>query len=194
VKAIILAIIILTLPFAVQAEESEGLIQKAYKKFILKNKNIEQKPTPKPQETVTDKEIYKDSTLAVVGSETHQDASKAEIIQEIIDEVDSEGGGLEYVPKLKRENKDGKNIYSYLIDGKQVDLESVDEATLGAILKQIRSNARQEEQEQLDQRNALHEQQKQLGQRNDIVHSPISPPSLPARPPTVSYPPRNNDK
>lgn len=180
VKVIALSIVLILFSFVAQAKESEGLIQKTYKKFVLKEKSVEKKPALKPENTSTTREGAK----IMVDDKAYKDMSKAEMIQEIKDEVDSEEDILEYIPELKRQkDKDGKDIYSYLVEGKQVNLEGVDEETLRAILEQIGAKAKQigidTIQEQQDQREQL-----------NAIRRPVSSPSLPTRPPTVPRPPK----
>lgn len=187
VKAITLAIIAILFSSVTQAQESEGLIQKAYKKFIPKEKIVGKKPASKPEKTSTDRETAKDAkTIGYDGA--YKDMSKTEIIQEIKDEVDSEEDILEQIPKLKRQkDKDGKDVYSYLIEGKQINLENADEKILRTLITQMAEKAGQ------IRFNAIKEQQEQLrtirsaGAVSRPPQAPSRPPPVPQRPPA---PPR----
>lgn len=189
VKAITLAIIAILFSSVAHAQESKGLIQKAYKKFILKEKSGEKNTASKPERTDIGREAPKDAkTIGYDGA--YKDMSKTEIIQEIKDEVDSEEEILEQMPKLKRQkDKDEKDVYSYLIDGKQINLEDVDEKILRTLITQvgektgqIRSNAALEQQEQ---------SQLRIIRSAEAVprppQAPSRPPPIPQRPPA---PPR----
>jgi len=99
---------------------------------------------------------------------------KTEMIQEIKDEVDWDDAILEYIPELKiQKDKDGKDIYSYLVKGKQVNLENLDEKALSAVLDQVRTKSAQLKVD------VMREQQAQRKQLDTIT-----------RPPDVPRPPR----
>ncbi len=174
-KAITLAVIFILFSAAAQAEESEGLVQKIYNKFTPKEKAVNKSPASNFQNTKPDKE-----TVPAAAGKEHKDMSKAEMVQEIKDEVDSEEGILARMPELKKQkDKDGKIIYLYLAEGKQINIENADEKTARAILaqvdekyNQIRFETAQEEQERRDQLNA-------------IRHPAVSPPPMPVRPPAL---------
>lgn len=189
VKAVTFAVIAILFSSVAHAQESEGLIQKAYKKFILKEKSVEKNTASKPERTDTGREAPKDAkTISYDGA--YKDMSKTEIIQEIKDEVDLEEDILEQIPKLKRQkDKDGKDVYSYLIDGKQINLEDVDEKILSSLITQvaeksgqIRSNAALEQQEQSQLRII-----RSAGAVSRPPQAPSRPPPVPQRPPA---PPR----
>jgi hypothetical protein len=188
IKVIPLAIILILLSSFTHAQESEGLIQKAYKKYILKEKTVEKKPAPKPQTTSAARETVGEYANTVIVDSFYKNMSKAEIIQEIKGEVDSEEEILGQIPELKRQNdKDGKGIYSYLVEGKQVNLEDVDEKILRSLVAQVAAKV-----ERL-RTDAILEQQGQLKAIRDIgavsrpPQAPSRSPAVPQRPPA---PPR----
>ena len=118
----------------------------------------------------------------------YDDMSKAEIIREIRDEVDADEDILEQIPELKRQKgEDGKYTYSYLVKGKQIALEDVDENILRTLIGQVEAKAAQL------RTNAILEQQEQLRTIRNInavrppPQAPPRPPAVPQRPPT---PPR----
>ncbi|MFA6321388.1 MAG: hypothetical protein WCY36_05975 [Candidatus Omnitrophota bacterium] len=104
------------------------------------------------------------------GEDDYKDMSKEEMILEIKNEIDSEEGILQSIPNLKRKNdKDGKYKYSYLINGKQVDIENVDKKTLGGILDQVSIQANRISIE------TIREQQNQRNQLNAVRRPPDVP-------------------
>ena len=184
-KVIPLAIILIFLSSVTQAQESEGLIQKAYKKFILKEKTVEKKPASKPENTSTAMGTAGEDMKTKVYGDFYKNMSKAEIIQEIKNEVDSEEGILEQIPQLKmQKGKDGKGVYSYLVEGKQVNLENVDEKILRSLIAQVNAKAEK------FRTDAILEQQEQLrtirnaGAISRPPQASPRPPTLPQRPPS----------
>lgn len=187
-KAITFAIIAILFSSVTQAQESEGLIQKAYKKFIPKEKIVEKNSASKPENTSTDRETTGKDAKTIGYDGAYKDMSKTEIIQEIKDEVYSEEDILEQIPKLKRQkDKDGKDVYSYLVEGKQINLEDVDEKILRTLITQVAEKAGQ------IRGNTALEQQEQLrairsaGAVSRPPQAPSRPPPVPQRPPA---PPR----
>jgi hypothetical protein len=185
VKTIALAAILILFSSHTQAEEYEGLFQKAYKKFILKEKTVENKPALKSENIDATRELSNEGAETIANDGAYDGMSKIEMIRDIKDEVDSEEEILDQIPELKKEkDKDGKDIYTYLVDGKQVNLEDVDEKILQALLEQvgkkagqIRASARQEQEEQLRTIRSFHPPQP--------PRLPEQPPRLPERPPSA---------
>ena len=102
-------------------------------------------------------------------------SEKAEIIQEIKDEVDWNDGILEYIPELKiQKDKDGKDVYLYLVKGKQVNLENLDEKTLDTVLGQVHMQAAQ----------------LRVDTMCEQLDAARRPPAPPPRPPDVPRPPK----
>ena len=122
--------------------------------------------------------IFFCSLIRAEGVSRQKAGEKAEMIQEIKDEIDWDDEILEYIPELKIEkDKDGKNIYSYPVNGKQVNLENLDENTLDTVLGQVRMRAAQL---RVDT----------IRQQQDVARRP---PAMPPRPPVVPRPPRTSE-
>lgn len=119
----------------------------------------------------------------MIKDEAGKGMSKADMVRDIKDEVESEDGLLEQMPQLKRDKDSAGNyVYSYVAEGKQTGLENLDENTLQAILKdaydkagQMRAVAIQDQLEQL--RSA-----RQAVQAAQPPQTPPSAPSVPERP------------
>jgi|GEM_PF-4203555 hypothetical protein len=172
-KIIPIVIIAILFSSAVYAQEYEGLMQRLYKKYILKEKVSDQKAAPKP-------DIIPEQTVkTTIVSDYYKNMSKAEIIQEIKSEVDSEEELLEQIPELKREkDKDDKDVYLYLAKGKQINLEDADENILRSLAAQVGDKASK------IRSNAMIEQQEQLRMIRSI-NTITQPPQVPVRPPSV---------
>lgn len=142
-KVAFVAMVLMLFSSVTQAQESEGVIKKAYKKFIQKNKTVENKTAEKKtalksQTFSANRGIAGEDVKTTYNDDFYGKMSKTEIIQEIKGEVGSNEGILEQVPKLKmQKGKDGESFYSYLIDGKQVKLEDVDENILRTIIREV---------------------------------------------------------
>ncbi len=192
IKVISLAIILILFPSVIQAQESEGLVQKAYKKFILKEKIAEKKPDSKPQKVSTVREATGTEAKTVTIDNFYKNMSRAEIIQEIKNETGSEEEILAQIPELKRQKgKDEKDIYSYLVEGKQVNLEDVDEkilrtliAQIGAKAEKLRTSVVMEQQEQvkiISNQDAVVRPPQALPRPPTFPQAPQRPPALPRR-------------
>lgn len=185
-KIISFVTIFVLLSSVTQAQGSEGFFQRAYRKYILKEKTTEKKPSSKPENTDTVREVSGEDVKTTVYGGVYKDMSRAEMIQEIKDEVNSEEDILEQIPELKRQKgEDGQDVYSYLVEGKQVNLEDVDEKILRDLIEQVEVKASQL------RINAIREQQEQLRVIRNInavqppPQTPQRPPDIPRRPPTT---------
>lgn len=174
VKVISFTVVLMLLSSLTHAQESEGLIGRAYKKFVEKGKKDEQNPVSKPENTVSDTAMAEKREGVVPVSDFYKNMSKAEMIQDIKSGADSEAGILDQIPELKKQkDEDGKDAYSYLVEGKQVNLEEIDENVLRDIVLKVSSKGSQ------IRADAVLEQQEQL----DATRPPELPPPQPPRPP-----------
>ena len=130
----------------------------------------------------------REDVKTTVYDDAYDDMSKAEIIREIRDEVDADEDILEQIPELKRQKgEDGKYTYSYLVKGKQIALEDVDENILRALMGQVAAKAAQL------RTNAILEQQEQLRAIRNI-NAVQRPPQVPSRPPAVPQRPPSSSR
>jgi hypothetical protein len=130
--------------------------------------------------------IIKEAMKMEVGGEIQKEMTKAEMIQEIRDEIEYNEDILEQIPDLKKQrDKDGKDVYRFLIEGKEVNLEDIDEKTVLTILEQVSAKANEL------RTDAIRQQEEQRKQLSSIKYPPQPPPSPPPpRPPAVTRPPR----
>ena len=176
-KVAFIAMVLMLFSSVTQAQESEGVIKRAYKKSIQKDKIAENKPTEKKTDlrsrtTYANGGIAGEDVRTTYNDDLYGKMSKTEIIQEIKGEVDSEDGILEQMPKLKmQKGKDGKSFYSYLIDGKQVKLEDVDENILRTILRQVSEKS---------EKISIEAMQENMEQLKAVRYT--RPPQLPSKP------------
>ena len=130
----------------------------------------------------------REDVKTTVYDDAYDDMSTAEIIREIRDEVDADEDILEQIPELKRQKgEDGKYTYSYLVKGKQIALEDVDENILRALMGQVAAKAAQL------RTNAILEQQEQLRAIRNI-NAVQRPPQVPSRPPAVPQRPPSSSR
>lgn len=184
ILTIVITLAALLFSASTQAQESEGLIQKTYKKFITKDKVAEKKPASSLEVASTNQEAVREGVKTGPAGNYYKNLSKAGLIQEIKDEVGSEERILPQIPELKRQKgEDEKYIYSYLVEGKQVNLEDVDENVLRTLMAQV------SEVVEKFRTDAVMAQQEQLGMMRSIgatLHPPQAPPmplTVPQNPP-----------
>lgn len=184
------------------AQENEGLIPKLMKKWKggakegaqvpAKQPAVKSKaPVPVPKQVLPARPPEGSKTPAAP-SETQGERTvvtgvdkmtKAELLKEITETLDSEDEILDYLPQLKKETSaDGKNVYKFSADNKSVPIQDLDEGTLKKILGSVHQTSTRINTDRITR------QLEVIRQTQRVVSAPTPPRPAPVTPPAA--PPR----
>jgi len=188
VKVVFFAIVLIFHSSIIQAQESEGLVQKVYKKFFLKEKTVK-KIQPQPSQTIPIAgKATGEKTKTKVYGDFYKNMSKDEMVREIKDEINSEESILEKMPEFKRQkDENGKYVYLYLIGDKWINIEDADEETLRVLIGQVNAKV---EQARVAAVLEQQEQWRSIRSANEASRPPQPPPQPAAIPQKPFAPPK----
>ena len=193
--------LLLSVSVAFAQGEEKTLIQKLSDKFFSKAKKTEA-AKPQPKAAVAVKPVKETAPAAPTkaapktagkAKETApaKKMTKAEMLADIKESLDNEKEIFDYIPELKKsKNKEGKNIYNYIINKQALSLDALDEATLEKLqgrVHQVEAKIR------ADNINRQLETIRQAQQASAQAPRPpvvVMPPQPPRPPVTAPIPPR----